>query len=70
MNTINSVIASCGKLNEKNQFLMNEIVYPLGQSAPESLGQNRGLVNSNRGVRMQSQKMSRKVEPSLANTTV
>lgn len=70
MNTINSVIVSCGKLNEKNQFLMNKIVYPLGQSAPESLGQNRGLVNSNWGVRMQSQEMSRKVEPSSANTTV
>lgn len=26
MNTINSVIVSCGKLNDKNQFLMNKIV--------------------------------------------
>lgn len=61
---------SFGKLNNKNQFLVGRIVYPLGQSAPESLGKKQGLVSSNWRVRMHSQKMSRNVESHLANSTV
>lgn len=47
MNIINVVIVTFGKLNKKNQFTMDNIVYLPGLNVPESLGRSRGLVKSN-----------------------
>lgn len=62
---INIIIVTIGKLNKKNQSLMEKTVFLCGHNAGFlgiSLGKSKGFVKLNSGVRMQSQKMYRKVD--------